>query len=46
MDEWPSNPQAAAIASLPLMEIVRIGAQPAGKASDGDGRCWASACST
>jgi crotonobetainyl-CoA:carnitine CoA-transferase CaiB-like acyl-CoA transferase len=25
MDEWAKHPQAAAIASLPLMEIVRIG---------------------
>ncbi len=28
MDEWAKHPQAAAIASLPLMEIVRIGASP------------------
>jgi crotonobetainyl-CoA:carnitine CoA-transferase CaiB-like acyl-CoA transferase len=26
MDEWAKHPQAAAVASLPLMEIVRIGA--------------------
>jgi crotonobetainyl-CoA:carnitine CoA-transferase CaiB-like acyl-CoA transferase len=26
MDEWAAHPQAAAIATLPLMEIVRIGA--------------------
>jgi crotonobetainyl-CoA:carnitine CoA-transferase CaiB-like acyl-CoA transferase len=26
MDEWARHPQAAAVASLPLMEIVRIGA--------------------
>jgi crotonobetainyl-CoA:carnitine CoA-transferase CaiB-like acyl-CoA transferase len=26
MDEWAKHPQAAAIASLPLMEIVKIGA--------------------
>src|SRR2546429_4380233 len=25
MDEWAKHPQAAAIASLPLMEIVKIG---------------------
>src|SRR5215813_877584 len=28
MDEWATHPQAAAIASLPLMEIVRIGDSP------------------
>jgi hypothetical protein len=28
MDEWAKHPQAAAIASLPLMEIVRIGDSP------------------
>src|SRR5262245_15604544 len=28
MAEWAQHPQAAAIASLPLMEIVRIGASP------------------
>jgi crotonobetainyl-CoA:carnitine CoA-transferase CaiB-like acyl-CoA transferase len=28
MDEWARHPQAAAIASLPLMEIVRIGDSP------------------
>ena len=28
MDEWARHPQAAAIASLPLMEIVKIGDSP------------------
>ncbi len=28
MDEWAKHPQAAAIASLPLMEIVKIGGSP------------------
>ena len=28
MDEWAKNPQAIAIASLPLMEIVKIGDSP------------------
>jgi len=28
MEEWAQHPQAAAIASLPLMEIVKIGASP------------------
>ena len=28
MEEWAKHPQAAAIASLPLMEIVKIGASP------------------
>jgi crotonobetainyl-CoA:carnitine CoA-transferase CaiB-like acyl-CoA transferase len=28
MDEWAKHPQAAAIASLPLMEIVKIGDSP------------------
>src|SRR3989475_12769571 len=28
MDEWAKHPQAAAIASLPLMEVVQIGASP------------------
>ena len=28
MEEWAEHPQAAAIASLPLMEIVRIGEAP------------------
>ena len=29
MDEWAQHPQAAAIASLPLMEIIKIGDSPA-----------------
>jgi crotonobetainyl-CoA:carnitine CoA-transferase CaiB-like acyl-CoA transferase len=36
MEEWARHPQAAAIASLPLMEIVNIGASPAEKLPDGD----------
>ena len=28
MDEWVQHPQAAAIASLPLLEIVQIGDSP------------------
>src|SRR6185295_14048802 len=28
MDEWAKHPQAAAIASLPLMEIIKIGDSP------------------
>jgi len=28
MDEWATHPQAAAIASLPLMEIIKIGDAP------------------
>jgi len=36
MDEWAKHPQAAAIASLPLMEIVQIGASPPEKLPDGD----------
>ncbi|HTP95997.1 MAG TPA: CoA transferase [Burkholderiales bacterium] len=28
MDEWAQHPQAAAVASLPLMEIIRIGDAP------------------
>ncbi len=36
MDEWARHPQAAAIASLPLMEIVKIGESPPEKLSDGD----------
>ena len=36
MEEWARHPQAAAIASLPLMEIVKIGASPAEKLPDGD----------
>ena len=36
MDEWAKHPQAAAIASLPLMEIIKIGDSPAEKLPDGD----------
>jgi len=34
--EWASHPQAAAIAALPLMEIVRIGDSPPEKLPAGD----------
>src|SRR5580700_2729772 len=36
MEEWAKHPQAAAIASLPLLEIVKIGDAPAQKLPDGD----------
>ncbi len=36
MDEWSQHPQAAAIASLPLMEIVKIGDSPPEGLPDGD----------
>jgi crotonobetainyl-CoA:carnitine CoA-transferase CaiB-like acyl-CoA transferase len=36
MDEWAQHPQAAAIASLPLMEIVKIGDSAPEKLPDGD----------
>src|SRR5712691_2279341 len=36
MDEWAKHPQAAAIASLPLKEIVKIGDSPPEKLPDGD----------
>jgi len=36
MDEWARHPQAAAIASLPLMEIVKIGESTPEKPPDGD----------
>src|SRR4030095_7551938 len=36
MDEWAKHPQAAAIASLPLMEIIKIGDSPPEKLPDGD----------
>jgi crotonobetainyl-CoA:carnitine CoA-transferase CaiB-like acyl-CoA transferase len=35
MAEWAQHPQAAAIASLPLMEIVKIGDAPPEKLPDG-----------
>src|SRR3984893_4484237 len=34
--EWAQHPQAAAIASLPLMEILRIGEAPVEKLPEGD----------
>ncbi len=36
MEEWAQHPQAAAIASLPLLEIVRIGDSPPEKLPEGD----------
>ena len=36
MEEWAQHPQAAAIASLPLIEIVKIGDSPPEKLPDGD----------
>src|SRR5438093_2721413 len=36
MAEWAQHPQAAAVASLPLMEIVKIGESPVEKLPDGD----------
>ena len=36
MEEWARHPQAAAVASLPLMEIVRIGDSPAEPFPEGD----------
>src|SRR4051794_7948069 len=36
MDEWAQHPQAAAIASLPLMEIVKIGDSPPEPLPEGD----------
>src|SRR3954470_21159502 len=36
MDEWARHPQAVAIASLPLMEIVKIGDSPPEPLPDGD----------
>ena len=36
MAEWAQHPQAAAIASLPLMEIVKIGDAPIEKLPQGD----------
>jgi crotonobetainyl-CoA:carnitine CoA-transferase CaiB-like acyl-CoA transferase len=36
MDEWAQHPQAAAIAALPLMEIVQIGDSPPEMLPDGD----------
>ena len=36
MDEWAQHPQATAIASLPLMEIIKIGDSPPEMLPDGD----------
>ena len=36
MEEWARHPQAAAIASLPLMEIAKIGDSPREELPDGD----------
>ena len=36
MAEWARHPQAAAVASLPLMEIVKIGDNPPESLPDGD----------
>ena len=36
MEEWTQHPQAAAIGSLPLMEIIKIGDSPPEKLPDGD----------
>src|SRR5436190_11831426 len=36
MDEWAQHPQAQAIASLPLMEIVKIGDSPPEPLPEGD----------
>ncbi|MDQ3830543.1 MAG: CoA transferase, partial [Candidatus Tectomicrobia bacterium] len=36
MEEWARHPQAAAIASLPLMEIIKIGDSPPERLPDGD----------
>src|SRR5438132_6991502 len=36
MAEWAQHPQAAAVASLPLMEFVKIGEGPPEKLPDGD----------
>ena len=36
MSEWAQHPQGAAIASVPLMEILKIGEAPAEKLPEGD----------
>jgi crotonobetainyl-CoA:carnitine CoA-transferase CaiB-like acyl-CoA transferase len=36
MAEWAQHPQAAAIASLPLLEIIKIGDSPAEKLPEGE----------
>jgi len=44
--EWARHPQAAAVAALPLMEIVRIGDSAPEPLPAGDRPLSASACST
>src|SRR5262249_6025053 len=46
MDDWAKHPQAAAIASLPLMEIIKIGDSPVEKLPEGDRPLSASVCLT
>ena len=36
MDEWAEHPQAVAVASLPLLEIIKIGDSPPEKLPEGD----------
>ncbi|MCH7714221.1 MAG: CoA transferase [Chloroflexi bacterium] len=36
MEEWAQHPQAAAIASLPVLEIIKIGDSPPEKLPEGD----------
>ena len=36
MEEWSRHPQAAAVASLPLMEVIKIGDSPPEALPDGD----------
>jgi crotonobetainyl-CoA:carnitine CoA-transferase CaiB-like acyl-CoA transferase len=36
MDEWARHPQGAAVATLPLMEIIKIGDSPPERLPDGD----------
>jgi len=36
MEEWAQHPQATAIASLPMMEIIKIAASPPERLPDGD----------
>jgi crotonobetainyl-CoA:carnitine CoA-transferase CaiB-like acyl-CoA transferase len=36
MDEWAQHPQAAAVATLPLLEVVKIGDRPPEALPDGD----------
>ena len=44
-DEWARHPQAIAIASLPLMEIIKIGDARPEQLPPGIVRCRAFACS-